>query len=66
MQNTSEKLKVEQKNTKGHDIDFKKSRSAWRIEKDMQIILEEHFMAEENKEIVVIDETTIKRKIYYI
>ena len=25
-----------------------------------------HFMAEENKEIVVIDETTIKSKIYYI
>ena len=25
-----------------------------------------HFVAEENKEIVVIDETTIKSKIYYI
>ena len=27
---------------------------------------EVHFMIEENKEIVVIDETTIKNKIYYI
>ena len=25
-----------------------------------------HFVAEQNKEIVVIDETTIKSKIYYI
>ena len=29
-------------------------------------ILEVHFVAEQNKEIVVIDETTIKSKIYYI
>ena len=36
------------------------------IGKDMQMILEVHFMTEENKEIVVIDETTIKSKIYYI
>ena len=36
------------------------------IGKDMQIILEVHFMTEENKDIVVIDETTIKSKIYYI
>ena len=30
------------------------------------MILEVHFMTEKNKEIVVIDETTIKSKIYYI
>ena len=29
-------------------------------------ILEVHFVAEQNKELVVIDETTIKSKIYYI
>ena len=29
-------------------------------------ILEVYFVAEQNKEIVVIDETTIKSKIYYI
>lgn len=31
-----------------------------------KIILEVYFVAEQNKEIVVIDETTIKSKIYYI
>lgn len=30
------------------------------------MVLEVHFMIEDNKEIVVIDETTIKSKIYYI
>lgn len=30
------------------------------------LMLEVHFMAEENREIVVIDETTMKSKIYYI
>ena len=29
-------------------------------------MLEVYFMAEENREIVVIDETTMKSKIYYI
>ena len=38
-----------------------------RIGKDMSMVLVEvHFMTEENKEIVVIDETTIRSKIYYI
>ena len=65
MWNTSEKLKAEWKNTKKYKTYSKSYSVRGELEKNLDNV-GGAFMAEENKEIVVIDETTMKSKIYYI